>query len=236
MRVRRLTLAAALGLLVSGTASAGPLVGASFTLEIGILPATTFVAAGATGTATSNLSATLDGGAAFAGTFTHVALTSIAPPLTELEIDLGTNAPLAWSGAPASAGFQGFVDVRCCGGITLLGVPLDVGNPGAIPGSSGPGVSFTAISAAWTTGTVSLTGLSGPLGSVAVTTRMGANGLTAGGAGTLVLVTPVKVLTNLATTVGAFGVLTLTYVPEPGTLGLLGLGMLALALGRRRLL
>jgi hypothetical protein len=64
---------------------------------------------------------------------------------------------------------------------------------------------------------------------------MGANGLTASGAGTLVLVTPIKILTNVAGNLAAFGVLSLTYVPEPGTALLLGLGVAGLAaVGRSR--
>ena len=64
---------------------------------------------------------------------------------------------------------------------------------------------------------------------------MGSNGLTPGGAGTLVLVTPTKVITNVAGMLAAFGTLTLTYVPEPGTLLLLGAGVAGLtAIGRRR--
>jgi hypothetical protein len=61
------------------------------------------------------------------------------------------------------------------------------------------------------------------------------NGLTAGGAGTLVLVTPVRLITNIAGTIPVFGTLTLTYVPEPSTALLLGSGVLALAAaGERR--
>jgi hypothetical protein len=50
-----------------------------------------------------------------------------------------------------------------------------------------------------------------------------------------VLVSPTKIFTNIAGTLAAFGVLSLTYVPEPGTLLLLGLGVAGLAaIGRRR--
>jgi hypothetical protein len=53
---------------------------------------------------------------------------------------------------------------------------------------------------------------------------MGSNGITPNGAGTLVLVSPISIRTNpsILGVVPGFGTLTLTYVPEPGTLTLLG--------------
>jgi hypothetical protein len=50
-----------------------------------------------------------------------------------------------------------------------------------------------------------------------------------GGQDTLVLVAPVEIIDGLVDFSGAFGVLRLTYVPEPRTLTLLALGVLAFA-------
>ena len=95
---------------------------------------------------------------------------------------------------------------------------------------------LTAIFASWTSNGTFTLPLSGSSTSLTVMAT-GANNLTAGGAGTLVLVTPIHIFTNQAPGgLAAFGVLTLTYVPEPGTLLLLGAGVVALALrGRREL-
>lgn len=58
---------------------------------------------------------------------------------------------------------------------------------------------------------------------------------TFGGAGTLQLVAPVTARLPNALNIPTFGVLTLTYTPEPGTLTLLGVGVASLAMiGRRK--
>ena len=218
---------------LGASAQAAPLASATLSFAIGTLPPAVFAASGATGTATSNLNATLGAGTAFNGTVTTTIPLTAAPPLTQIQVQLTGNGALAFTGGPASAAFTGIANVKGFGGLTLLGVPLLVGSPNTTT-KSAFGVNITAISGAWTLGPATIT--LGPASPTVTAMATGNNGLTANGAGTLVLVTPVKIITNIAGTLAAFGVLTLTYVPEPGTLLLLGSGVAGLAaLGRRRM-
>jgi hypothetical protein len=249
--MRKLFGVLAIGVFISaGQASAGQLTSASFAFQLGTLPGAAFPGAGATGSATSNLSASLGAGTAFNGAFTTPIPTSAAPPLTHIQVFITKNAGQTFTGAsPTQVGgdlaFEGVANVYGIGGFPkgsnpLLGVPLNLGSPGTIFKSAG-GVAITAIGASWTAGAVTVTGLTSTTPSNATNmlgTAMatGSNGLTASGAGTLVLVSPSKIITNVAGTIAAFSTLTLTYAPEPGAALLFGAAIACLAvLGRRRM-
>ena len=153
-------------LAMAGSASAAPLTSATFAFQIGALPGASFPGTGATGTALTNLSASLDAGTAFNGQFTTTIPTSAAPPLTAIQIFVTKNAGNTFVGAtPNSVGgnlsVQGVANVYGIGGFPgggppLLAVPVNVGTPNTVFKSAG-GVAITAIAAGWTAGTASVT-------------------------------------------------------------------------------
>jgi len=220
--------------LIGVAAQAGTLGTAELSFAIGALPPATFPATGATGTATSNLDVGLGAGNAFNGTFSTTIPTSAAPPLTKISVKITKNDAGNFKGtAPAKVGgdakFGGVSDVYGLGS-KLLAVPLGFGAPGSVTQSAG-GVAITVINAPWTVGVASVTGTDD--GTAMLT---GMNGLDAGGVGTVQLVAPVKIITNIAGTLAAFAVLDLTYVPEPALPLMLvaGAGTLAAVGARRR--
>jgi hypothetical protein len=163
-------------------------------------------------------------------------------PLNGLQLT-ASNAAGTLAGSGGALPLAGAVKIclfnACSAALANVSVPLSVvGQGGTV--TVGGGVNLTVSGAAWTTGTVVLPGTYG--GTVtAMGFRHGPNGLassTAQASGVLQLVTPILISTDLggAPIWPAFATLTLHFVPEPGTLLLLGsalVGLAAFARGRR---
>ncbi|MEN8184794.1 MAG: PEP-CTERM sorting domain-containing protein [Myxococcota bacterium] len=101
------------------------------------------------------------------------------------------------------------------------------------------GIAITVKGQGWTAGTATVTGITATTpGTVIVNTvsAAGSDGRTAGHLGTVTLVSGFQAITNVAGNLPGFAVQALTFVPEAGTLLLLGTGAVGLALyGRRRM-
>jgi hypothetical protein len=121
----------------------------------------------------------------------------------------------------------------CSAPVANYNVPLSAVGQGGYQHISGA-VNLTVIGAPWTTGTAA----------VGTITRMGsahgpasATSSTAVPSGNLTLVTPVFISTEIGASaiLPAFGILTMHFVPEPATLGLLAGGIVLLGtVGRAR--
>jgi hypothetical protein len=122
-------------------------------------------------------------------------------------------------------------------GLSNLHVPLyPVGYTDGYFTSSGPeggGIRVTVIGTGWTTGDVTITGVTSetPSGAALNTVTLGALGFdnrTPGHRGVVQLVSPFKVISGVTGNLPGYALQTLTFVPEVGTLVTLGAGVVAL--------
>jgi hypothetical protein len=161
-----------------------------------------------------------------------------AAPIGGIQVT-ASNGAGSFAGSPLGGAMplQGTAKVclfgPCSAAVANLSVPLSVvGAGGAVFADAA--VKMTVIGAPWTTGVTgvgTLTVMGSAHGPATGTSSTAAN------SGTVLLVTPVFVSTNISASsvVPVFGFLSLHFVPEPGTLVLLGSAVAGMALfGRSR--
>jgi hypothetical protein len=172
-----------------------------------------------------------------------------APPITQVILSLSGHAAGSFTPGGGPGGglggamtLAGAVKVMAYSGqATLANLPLSpVGQPGGFALVTGTGGTIIQVYGnGWTTGSQTLmvppTTIGGWTQTPYTVTATGADLRTASGVGTLVLITPMFIRSNLAGDIPSFATLTLNYVPEPSTLLLFGVGIAGLALhGRKR--
>ncbi|HUU35507.1 MAG TPA: PEP-CTERM sorting domain-containing protein [Vicinamibacterales bacterium] len=161
----------------------------------------------------------------------------VAFPIGGLQVT-ANNGTGAFAGS-GGAGFGGVMPLvggtkvclfgPCSSAVANITVPLGVVGGGGVTTVKGA-VNVTVIGAPWTTGTAVIGTLTA-MGGVSPLSNTG------NPSGVLTLVTPVFISTNIGASavLPAFGTFALHFVPEPGTLMLLGSGIAGLvAFGRSR--
>ena len=149
------------------------------------------------------------------------------------------NKTLSVAGGAAAGGLGGSgATVGVLGGLLNLVIPIGNIGMGGATANAAAALAVTVTGHAWTTGVVSVTGVTvTTVGGLFVNTLSlsGYDDRTAGHKGTLQLVTPFRVLTNAAGHLPGVAFQTLRFVPEPGTLLLLVASAAGIAvLGQRR--
>jgi hypothetical protein len=255
MRRLFLSLFALGGLGLATAASAGTLTNATwFQVTQGVPMTRTFgqIGAAGTGSTATSISVTLS--------YPFFATTAFAPgSQIDLAQQITFGGPQAITATPGMAsgnpGIPGTVVVMSAihvamganqsmfmvGANTIVAVPLSAGKAGTFTGT------FSAVGAlhyltvdfyAWTPGTLVFSGLTSKGMALPNVTAAGSFALNSQGGGTVTLVSPSKISidgTLAQRRTAGFTSLVLSFVPEPGTLLLLGAGALGLVLmGSRR--
>jgi hypothetical protein len=243
----KLLLAAGTALVLQASAASAGLhpVTATLDLTLGILPTATL-----TGSAAAAASAGAGGAATLpAGSLTGLFSATLAPPFLTLLDGIGLAAPGivgAFAGAaPASSyalsfdGAVGTMPLHASAYLLMAGnvgfeIPLAVVGVGGTYMDPNPLVPGTVYGSPYQLGVLTLMGVFNGVPHTLMAT--GFDGRTAGGEGTLVLVSPNVVHLGVVGSMATIATLTLGIgpaIPEPGTLLLLGAGLAALGAGRR---